>query len=77
MIGIGRVKTPTLATPCRRESQTRDFVPAAYFEVVTTARTRGEAFWMRHAPNDRIDRRVKATAMPGGVLTRVALISYS
>ncbi len=37
VIGVGRVKTPTLAIVCRRELEIRDFVPQAYFEVVATA----------------------------------------
>ena len=50
VIGIGRVKTPTLAIACRREIEIRDFVPVTYFEVVATAHTRGGGFRMRHAP---------------------------
>ena len=37
VIGVGRVKTPTLAIVCRREKEIRDFRPEAYFEVVATA----------------------------------------
>ncbi len=37
VIGVGRVKTPTLAIVCRRELEIRDFVPQAYYEVVATA----------------------------------------
>ena len=33
VIGVGRVKTPTLAIVCRRELEIRNFVPQAYFEV--------------------------------------------
>ena len=63
VIGIGRVKTPTLAIACRRELEIRDFVPVAYFEVVATARARGGAFRMRHAPKQRIVERAKAQAV--------------
>ena len=35
-IGVGRVKTPTLAIVCKRELEIRNFVPIAYFEVVAT-----------------------------------------
>ncbi|MGI4977905.1 MAG: type IA DNA topoisomerase [Janthinobacterium lividum] len=37
VIGVGRVKTPTLAIVCRRENEIRAFRPEAYFEVVATA----------------------------------------
>jgi DNA topoisomerase IA len=37
VIGVGRVKTPTLAIVCKRELEIRNFVPLAYFEVVATA----------------------------------------
>jgi DNA topoisomerase-3 len=57
VIGVGRVKTPTLAIVCKRELEIRDFVPLAYFEVVATAKVAGGLFLMRHAPQDRIVRR--------------------
>ena len=38
VIGVGRVKTPTLAIVCKRELEIRNFVPLAYFEVVATAK---------------------------------------
>ncbi len=63
VIGIGRVKTPTLAIACRRELEIRAFVPKAYFEVVTTAHAEGGAFRMRHAPKERIVKRAKAEAV--------------
>ena len=63
VIGIGRVKTPTLAIACRRELEIREFVPKAYFEVVTTAHAEGGAFRMRHAPKERIVERAEAEAV--------------
>ena len=57
VIGIGRVKTPTLAIVCRRELEIRDFVPVSYFEVVAIAEVAGGSFRMRYAPQDRILRR--------------------
>jgi DNA topoisomerase III len=57
VIGVGRVKTPTLAIVCKRELEIRDFVPLAYFEVVATAKVAGGEFQMRHAPEGRIVRR--------------------
>ena len=49
VIGVGRVKTPTLAIACKRELEIRDFVPVPYFEiaaavqVVTVRLSRGRA----------------------------------
>src|SRR6202166_4494905 len=57
VIGVGRVKTPTLAIVCRREWEIRNFVPLAYLEVVATAKVAGGQFQMRYAPQDRIVRR--------------------
>src|ERR1700724_3472968 len=57
VIGVGRVKTPTLAIVCKRELEIRNFVPLAYFEVVATANVAGGQFRMRHAPQERIVRR--------------------
>ena len=54
VIGVGRVKTPTMAIVCRRELEIRNFVPTAYFEIVATAKVTGGQFQMRHAPQDRI-----------------------
>ena len=60
VIGVGRVKTPTLAIACRCEIVIRNFVPVRYFEVVATARARGGGFRMRHAPKKHIVERAKA-----------------
>ena len=60
VIGVGRVKTPTLAIVCRRELEIRDFVPLAYFEVVATAKVAAGQFQMRHAPQQRMVRREQA-----------------
>ncbi|HZC97684.1 MAG TPA: DNA topoisomerase, partial [Bradyrhizobium sp.] len=57
VIGVGRVKTPTLAIVGQRELEIRNFVPLAYFEVAATAKAAGGQFQMRHAPRDRIVRR--------------------
>ncbi len=57
VIGVGRVKTPTLAIVCKRELEIRNFVPQAYFEVVATAHVASGQFNMRHAPQERIVRR--------------------
>ncbi|MGE4080728.1 MAG: DNA topoisomerase, partial [Reyranella sp.] len=63
VIGVGRVKTPTLAIVCRRELEIRNFVPVTYFEVVATAKIASGEFKMRHAPQERILRRDVAEAV--------------
>jgi DNA topoisomerase-3 len=60
VIGVGRVKTPTLAIVCRRELEVRDFVSGSYFEIVATAMVEGSEFKMRHAPRDRVLKREDA-----------------
>ena len=57
VIGVGRVKTPTLAIVCKRELEIRNFVPITYFEIVATAKVAGGQFQMRHAPQERILKR--------------------
>jgi DNA topoisomerase-3 len=63
VIGVGRVKTPTLAIVCRRELEIRDFVAQSYFEVVATAGLAGGALRLRHAPKERILKREDAEAI--------------
>ena len=65
VIGIGRVKTPTLGIVCLRELEIRDFKPEDYFEIVATARTASGSFLIRHAPppKQRIKDRAKAEAI--------------
>ena len=60
VIGVGRVKTPTLAIICKRELEIRGFVPVPYFEIVATAQAAGGALRMRHAPKQRILKRENA-----------------
>jgi DNA topoisomerase III len=54
VIGIGRVKTPTLAIVCLREIEIRDFKPDDYFEITAAAKVGSKddagTFSMRHAP---------------------------
>jgi len=38
VIGVGRVKTPTLAIVCKRELEIRNFVPITNFEIVATTK---------------------------------------
>src|SRR5438045_88147 len=65
VIGIGRVKTPTLAIVCLRDVEIRNFRIENYFEVVATATVAAGSFSMRHAPaaNRRITDRPRAEAI--------------
>ena len=65
VIGIGRVKTPTLGIVCLRELEIRNFRSEEYFEIVATANVAGGAFPMRHAPpvKHRIKDRAQAEAI--------------
>jgi DNA topoisomerase-3 len=65
VIGIGRVKTPTLAIVCMRELEIRNFRQEDYFEIEATAQTQGGTFLIRHAPppKQRIKDRVRADAV--------------
>ena len=75
VIGIGRVRTPTLAIVCMRELEIRNFKVEDYFEIVATAKvTEGHLagasgahaapaqFLMRHAPPVKARIRDKAVA---------------
>lgn len=65
VIGIGRVKTPTLGIICMRELEIRDFCPEDYFEIVAVANVAGGSFTMRHGPpaKARIKVRTRAEAI--------------
>ena len=62
VIGIGRVKTPTLAIVCMRELEIRNFRVEDYFEIVATAKVADGSFTMRHAPppKQRVKDRARA-----------------
>jgi DNA topoisomerase III len=62
VIGIGRVKTPTLAIVCMRETEIRDFRVEDYFEIVATAKVEDGTFPMRHAPPSKARIRDRAVA---------------
>ena len=49
VLGIGRVKTPTLGIVCLRELEICNFRSEDYFEVVATATVAAGTFSMRHA----------------------------
>ena len=65
VIGIGRVKTPTLGIVCLRELEIRDFRPEDYFEIIATATVAAGGFTMRHAPPAarRVTDRARAEAI--------------
>ncbi len=63
VLGVGRVKTPTLAIVCRRELEIRAFRPQTYFEIVAMAHAEGGVFPMRHAPAEKILKREDADAI--------------
>ena len=63
VIGVGRVKTPTLAIVCRRELEIRAFRPEIYFDVIASAHAAGGTFMMRYAPAERILKRADAEAI--------------
>ena len=50
VIGIGRVKTPTLAIVCLRELEILNFKVEDYFEIVASAKVADGTFVMRFAP---------------------------
>jgi DNA topoisomerase-3 len=67
VLGIGRVKTPTLGIVCLRELEIRNFRAEDYFEVVATATVAAGTFSIRHAPaaKHRITSRDWAEAIAG------------
>ena len=62
VIGIGRVKTPTLAIVCLRELEILNFKADDYFEIVATAKVPDGTFTMRHAPPPKFRIRTRAEA---------------
>lgn len=70
VIGIGRVKTPTLAIICMREIEIRDFRIEDYFEAVARAKVEGGSFMMRHAPP------IKARIHDRGVAEEIAKAAH-
>ena len=51
-IGIGRVKTATLALVCRRELEIREFAALPYYEVTARAECASGTLALRHAPGE-------------------------
>lgn len=60
VIGVGRVKTPTLAIVCKRELEIRNFIPVTYFEIIATTKVAAGEFKIRHAPQVQILKRKDA-----------------
>ncbi len=63
VIGIGRVKTPTLAIVCLRELEIINFRPEDYFEAVVIATVANGCFLMRHAPSVKLRIKERAHAV--------------
>jgi len=65
VLGIGRVKTPTLGIVCLRELEIRNFRSVDYFEIVATATVAAGTFSIRHAPaaKHRVTSRDRAEAI--------------
>ncbi|MGI9521377.1 MAG: DNA topoisomerase [Hyphomicrobiaceae bacterium] len=70
VIGIGRVKTPTLAIVCMRELEIRDFRVEGFFEIVATAKVPDGTFVMRHAPP--VKARIKDRAVADAIVKAAA-----
>ena len=70
VIGVGRVKTPTLGIVCLRELEIRNFRAEDYFEIVATATVAAGTFSIRHAPaaKHRITNRARAEAIAGAAV---------
>lgn len=62
-LGVGRVKTPTMAILCQREQDILDFKPVEYFEVSARCTVAGGSFTLRHAPSEKILARASADAI--------------
>lgn len=63
LIGIGRVKTATMAIVCIRELEIRAFKPQTYFQIIAICETNLEKFIMRYTPEPRILDRAIAEAI--------------
>ena len=70
VIGIGRVRTPTLAIVCMRELEIRNFKIEDYFEIVATAKVATGEFQMRHAPP--VKARIKDRAIADAIAAAAA-----
>lgn len=79
VIGIGRVKTPTLGIVCMRELEILRFKPEDYFEIVATATVAAGTFQLRHAPPEarRIKDRPKAESIARSAQNFTGPISLS
>ncbi|WP_417794912.1 DNA topoisomerase [Terasakiella pusilla] len=64
-IGIGRVKTPTLAIVCIRELEIQKFSESDYYHIVATAQTEAGTLMLKHAPKDKITDKARADELRG------------
>lgn len=69
VIGIGRVRTPTLGIVCRRELELATFKPRPYFDLSATVESGGKRANLTYRPrdDDRIFDRALAQALADGV----------
>jgi DNA topoisomerase-3 len=63
VIGVGRVKTPTMAIVCRRELEIQSFRVQTYYEIVAMAGAAAGQLKLRHAPKEPIFERAQADAI--------------
>jgi len=62
-VGIGRVKTPTMAIVCRRELEIKHFKPQDYFDITVDCKVAAGIFQMSYKPRDYILDRAIAEAI--------------
>jgi DNA topoisomerase III len=77
VIGIGRVKTPTLGIVCMRELEIRDFKSRAFYEIAATvARADGAVeLWHRPKGDGRVIDKSLATAIEASARSYTGVIS--
>lgn len=70
VIGLGRVRTPTMALVVRRELELRNFVARAYFEVAADVESGAGRFRLFHKPDadNRIYNRTEAERIAAAVI---------
>lgn len=67
-IGIGRVKTPTLAIVCAREQQILNFKPQDYYDISLSVQDEsGAAVTLLHSPNPKITEKTAAKEIIDGL----------
>lgn len=62
-IGIGRVKTPTLAIVCIRELEILNFEKNDYYHIIATTKTQAGELQLKYAPKEKILERKDAEVL--------------